>query len=121
LPTYLFTSRANLSLRLSLHHTAPTYIYTLSLHDALPIYGNGKLLPCELNYLDKLVLTYDHKFFSIEFAALSLSNPDNNKYMCKLDRKSTRLNSSHVKISYGGFCLKEKKDLIALCRYMLYQ
>src|SRR5690606_40947767 len=28
----------------------------------------------------------------------------------KLDRKSTRLNSSHVKISYAGFCLKKKKN-----------
>src|SRR5207302_8084695 len=27
------------------------------------------------------------------------------------DRKSTRLNSSHVKMSYGGFCLKKKKDI----------
>src|SRR5690606_40592212 len=29
--------------------------------------------------------------------------------LCKLDRKSTRLNSSHVKISYAVFCLKKKK------------
>lgn len=76
-------------------------------------YGNGKLLPCELNYLDKLVLTYDHKFFSIEFAALSLSNPDNNKYMCKLegfDEEWIQLGNTHS-VSYtnlypGEYVLK---------------
>src|SRR5699024_3431892 len=31
------------------------------------------------------------------------------KYQCDLDRKSTRLNSSHVSISYAVFCLKKKK------------
>src|SRR5690606_33872419 len=31
------------------------------------------------------------------------------KFLCLLDRKSTRLNSSHVKISYAVFCLKKKK------------
>src|SRR5690606_41878851 len=35
--------------------------------------------------------------------------PDDPKQIAKLDRKSTRLNSSHVKISYAVFCLKKKK------------
>src|SRR5436309_4962726 len=34
-----------------------------------------------------------------------------------IDRKSTRLNSSHVKISYAVFCLKKKKTLKALCSF----
>src|SRR5690606_41531744 len=43
-----------------------------------------------------------------------------------LDRKSTRLNSSHVKISYAVFCFKKKKhgqseELCAECQHMDYQ
>src|SRR5690606_41288009 len=39
----------------------------------------------------------------------NLALPNNESYL-RLDRKSTRLNSSHVKISYAVFCLKNKKD-----------
>src|ERR1039457_7370727 len=62
--------------------TATTEIYTLSLHDALPIclVGNGSNGPL-------------HPGSCI---------PD------KIDRKSTRLNSSHLVISYAVFCLKKK-------------
>src|SRR5258705_1885756 len=68
--------------------TATTEIYTLSLHDALPI-----------SSLTVPVLTY-----SIQtFAVASLGNSKS------LDRKSTRLNSSHLGISYAVFCLKKKK------------
>src|SRR5258705_6175147 len=68
--------------------TATTEIYTLSLHDALPI------------------------------SAISLRDvrcvidlgcgPGNSTTV--LDRKSTRLNSSHLGISYAVFCLKKKKE-----------
>src|SRR5690349_22865364 len=37
-----------------------------------------------------------------------------------LDRKSTRLNSSHVEISYAVFCLKKKKLLLGYCVYQLH-
>src|SRR5438128_6851564 len=65
--------------------TATTEIYTLSLHDALPIYTLGHpvgdaLLCCVADRLRACV-----------------------------DRKSTRLNSSHGSISYAVFCLKKKK------------
>src|SRR5438552_18037825 len=66
--------------------TATTEIYTLSLHDALPIYS-----------LDNL--TFDGS--SIKGLS-ELHESD-------LDRKSTRLNSSHQIISYAVFCLKKKK------------
>src|SRR2546429_5143162 len=71
--------------------TATTEIYTLSLHDALPIYNAtlvvvGDFLPHELR---SLVNQY--------FAG------------APRDRKSTRLNSSHGYISYAVFCLKKKK------------
>src|SRR5438034_2416764 len=77
--------------------TATTEIYTLSLHDALPIYGleavavSGGLL--EL----LLVRGAAHALLQL---ALDLE---------ERDRKSTRLNSSHTVISYAVFCLKKKK------------
>src|SRR5205814_1343218 len=65
------------------HPTSPTKIYTLSLHDALPIYLHGG----------------DRLFWHL---------PATNFRGRKLDRKSTRLNSSHLGISYAVFCLKKK-------------
>src|SRR5574340_1392151 len=65
--------------------TATTEIYTLSLHDALPIYGLHQHLDCELTH--RIVVGRRGT-----------------------DRKSTRLNSSHQKISYAVFCLKKKKQ-----------
>src|SRR5690606_41953928 len=66
--------------------TATTEIYTLSLHDALPI--SCKPLPS---------FCRSRRLCIPRFASISA------------DRKSTRLNSSHVKISYAVFCLKKKK------------
>src|SRR5690606_40267383 len=91
-----------------------TEIYTLSLHDALPIwrlpYGLqkrvelGRALASEpqLLLLDEPLagMNFDEK---AELARLIV---DVNQ---RLDRKSTRLNSSHVKISYAVFCLKKKR------------
>src|SRR5438132_13689124 len=69
--------------------TATTEIYTLSLHDALPILkGPGK------NLID-----------NITTGAGQIKNAST---PCP-DRKSTRLNSSHTVISYAVFCLKKKK------------
>src|SRR5438067_13312850 len=68
--------------------TATTEIYTLSLHDALPIY---RRLSCcgPTQHVEQRRVCRD---VQIE------------------DRKSTRLNSSHVSISYAVFCLKKKKE-----------
>src|SRR5438067_8059569 len=74
--------------------TATTEIYTLSLHDALPIFY--------CIYFNILLVC---KITSLPFFILSLLND------C-LDRKSTRLNSSHVSISYAVFCLKKKKKIL---------
>src|ERR1017187_8617903 len=65
--------------------TATTEIYTLSLHDALPIYHHGDLRQPER---DLRIPQWDSR---------------------QLDRKSTRLNSSHRCISYAVFCLKKNK------------
>src|SRR2546430_6731999 len=75
--------------------TATTEIYTLSLHDALPIY--------RLRGFAWLSLPDRHS--TIE------ANPGWDVACEKQigDRKSTRLNSSHSQISYAVFCLKKKK------------
>src|SRR5690349_24533689 len=68
--------------------TATTEIYTLSLHDALPIF-----------------IAVDQSGFLGGAPALELGFSGHGG-----DRKSTRLNSSHVEISYAVFCLKKKKN-----------
>src|SRR5258707_3803421 len=77
--------------------TATTEIYTLSLHDALPIYWMRR----ETKPEDKVEGRGVGKI-----SQSILPNVDNGK---KVDRKSTRLNSSHANISYAVFCLKKKK------------
>src|SRR5256885_8999532 len=74
--------------------TATTEIYTLSLHDALPICG---VIRIEFERTLKLLLG------SRPVPIIVSSHPG------KRDRKSTRLNSSHLVISYAVFCLKKKK------------
>src|SRR2546426_9381430 len=79
--------------------TATTEIYTLSLHDALPICLRDRLPPspspcayCLSVYPSTRLPVYPSTRLSV--------------YQ---DRKSTRLNSSHLVISYAVFCLKKKK------------
>src|SRR5260221_14463022 len=74
--------------------TATTEIYTLSLHDALPILGK----------LTVLSAVGAAGFVAIVWALLGTRVADP-----RTDRKSTRLNSSHTVISYAVFCLKKKK------------
>src|SRR2546430_7524692 len=86
--------------------TATTEIYTLSLHDALPIYligidvrprenGDARVEPAEG--------LQGHRRYSrgSAIAPATAAVPP-------IDRKSTRLNSSHSQISYAVFCLKKK-------------
>src|SRR2546429_6615184 len=83
--------------------TATTEIYTLSLHDALPISITRPLdnLVAGVKALAGGDFTYSiTPRGSTELVELSTS----------LDRKSTRLNSSHGYISYAVFCLKKKKN-----------
>src|SRR5258707_12413377 len=94
--------------------TATTEIYTLSLHDALPIYRAG------FSFLDVIrevngtlcfrgsgppALAIGH---SSTEACIAFCNFQ--RLLTTLDRKSTRLNSSHANISYAVFCLKKKKN-----------
>src|SRR2546430_5098097 len=71
--------------------TATTEIYTLSLHDALPIYWR------------------EERGYHLAVSARS-DDPDGSRRGDRADRKSTRLNSSHSQISYAVFCLKKKKN-----------
>src|SRR5207249_11232261 len=75
--------------------TPSTQIYTLSLHDALPIWYLRKT-PVPDTRLDPRV--HGHQFRGQNQATELMTE----------DRKSTRLNSSHVSISYAVFCLKKK-------------
>src|SRR3712207_7229967 len=96
--------------------TATTEIYTLSLHDALPIFpivppeqwetfvtrlehtSSGRLAAGQ----EQVVVHKDGQFMDVSI------------WNSLIDRKSTRLNSSHANISYAVFCLKKKKK--TLCR-----
>src|SRR5437899_6647772 len=92
-------------------------IYTLSLHDALPIFGilNNWRHGVYLFLAWLLFEDFARKFlgnnmaiyFAKDFLAKSLQTAARPG---KGDRKSTRLNSSHLGISYAVFCLKKKKN-----------
>src|SRR5256885_12246454 len=75
--------------------TATTEIYTLSLHDALPIWGRSGFTVLVVSRLPETGRG------GADACAPGSSGRD---------RKSTRLNSSHLVISYAVFCLKKKKE-----------
>src|SRR3712207_7987053 len=89
--------------------TATTEIYTLSLHDALPIWavevrdGIGHRL--ESRVRAQRVQPRHHRL-----RVLAQDDPEQ-QLVANEDRKSTRLNSSHANISYAVFCLKKKKTI----------
>src|SRR5438477_2862964 len=78
------------------NHTSTTEIYTLSLHDALPISDFFDGTAPFLNPAD------------------ARSDDQRLTERMNVDRKSTRLNSSHMSISYAVFCLKKKIICAAL-------
>src|SRR3712207_9407038 len=84
--------------------TATTEIYTLSLHDALPIWPEGSTPLPVAGLAARLLFEAEvgdgHAFLD------RLAHEE--KTGGKSDRKSTRLNSSHANISYAVFCLKKK-------------
>src|SRR2546430_12057797 len=79
--------------------TATTEIYTLSLHDALPIYYGAAMLK---GVYGPLLEKQGVKVVSADGV-----HQGDRDYR---DRKSTRLNSSHSQISYAVFCLKKKNE-----------
>src|SRR5689334_24164144 len=78
--------------------TATTEIYTLSLHDALPISDLDR-------FTDLIAVDVAVKFVFVP----AIDRIAHHEVVFEEDRKSTRLNSSHSSISYAVFCLKKKK------------
>src|SRR5688572_31951541 len=91
MPFYLFL------LFFFFNDTATTEIYTLSLHDALPIYAR----------VAARVVFLPQEAPDARASGEHLDGHDDEPG--NADRKSTRLNSSHSQISYAVFCLKKKK------------
>src|SRR5438270_5337763 len=85
--------------------TATTEIYTLSLHDALPISCSGGA--ARMNVAQKS-LAMRRRPFRPELQSNWRREASRRRIASDLDRKSTRLNSSHSQISYAVFCLKKK-------------
>src|SRR3712207_8900911 len=100
--------------------TATTEIYTLSLHDALPIYRETFLWPSssDIRISSQSPKTETNGQLP---GAPSRPNYQGEKPFLSFrpipgerDRKSTRLNSSHANISYAVFCLKKKKNTYSI-------
>src|SRR5690606_42072776 len=105
---------------LLLSHPPPAALSTLSLHDALPILGFIRAGSAVLS-VDSLAEMRGHQSWVFSFVTeVNLAVYRNRSeftswtgvddFISRQDRKSTRLNSSHVKISYAVFCLKKKKS-----------
>src|SRR5690349_24143455 len=99
-------------------YTAITELSTLSLHDALPILFDGIWAAREQSRGQSTTMWEDTmRLRRRQLAGLLLASPfttaglaraqDDEALAYYLDRKSTRLNSSHVEISYAVFCLKK--------------
>src|SRR5690606_41722235 len=94
-----------------------TVIYTLSLHDALPIYPQASSFLSHEQVKTRLHASMQrwitgvfslHQEQSLEAVVAQQVKIGEVHARVSIDRKSTRLNSSHVKISYAVFCVKKK-------------
>src|SRR3712207_8412012 len=85
--------------------TATTEIYTLSLHDALPILAGATLSAFTMALIYQPGVDPTRVYEGTDTRAFGLL----------IDRKSTRLNSSHANISYAVFCLKKKRAIASFC------
>src|SRR5690606_41377752 len=102
----------------SFHPTATPVFYPLSLHDALPIYKHRfstvPLRTCKTRRVSYSSQSNTQKQQASKVGRNYVSLPRGSgsaiRKAFQRDRKSTRLNSSHVKISYAVFCLKKKKQ-----------
>src|SRR2546430_15745346 len=85
--------------------TATTEIYTLSLHDALPIFVRPQRVE---NRAETAVEPFEIGGVAGDVVPVAVQHVEVDQVR-EQDRKSTRLNSSHSQISYAVFCLKKKK------------
>src|SRR5438552_13349563 len=98
-------------------HTHPTDSYTLSLHDALPIYLMQFLRPDKTfdtdsykHGVETMILAQEIIVDNASYPTATIERNSHDYRPLDRDRKSTRLNSSHQIISYAVFCLKKKKQ-----------
>src|SRR5690348_18404178 len=98
-PTTILASSTSCSIFFFFNATATTEIYTLSLHDALPIFAGLGFKQTTTGD------TLSDRAHPIILERMEFPTP-----VAERDRKSTRLNSSHPSISYAVFCLKKKKN-----------
>src|SRR5438067_9675447 len=91
--------------------TATTEIYTLSLHDALPIFEKRRIdvAAAKGRRLEDRDEERDVRADATDRELAQRRRQLRDRQLAG-DRKSTRLNSSHVSISYAVFCLKKKKQ-----------
>src|SRR5437588_6050696 len=89
---------------------------TLSLHDALPIFGYLLRQYIRRENLTEMLADAREEFRE---DAERLSDPQARLILME-DRKSTRLNSSHTVISYAVFCLKKKKTMKYITQVRTY-
>src|SRR5699024_12843022 len=101
------------------YQSATTHPYPLSLHDALPISNSrfqsriSRIFLSTSSSSRRCFISAQRHTATPSSPAHSLGTTSFRKYSRSItgsDRKSTRLNSSHVSISYAVFCLKKKKD-----------
>src|SRR5699024_12243806 len=98
----------------------PHLTHTLSLHDALPIYEHRQTLLFSATFSQDIMnlasrWTKDAVVVEVAPDHVTTETVEQKVYIAETeqkDRKSTRLNSSHVSISYAVFCLKKKKKYI---------
>src|SRR2546422_6682974 len=90
----VFSSHRTTVIFFFFNDTATTEIYTLSLHDALPISRRRR----------------SARTRRLPWDARCLTRRSRGAGLVAGGRKSTRLNSSHGYISYAGFCFKKKKE-----------
>src|SRR5258708_14464724 len=101
-----------LSIFFFFNDTATTEIYTLSLHDALPIFLLGASVARMLDPLATPPIFGEPDSDFLSHVAISREHYTSRRNVAvEVDRKSTRLNSSHQIISYAVFCLKKKIKL----------
>src|SRR5438270_12703810 len=89
------------------NYTVPTDIYTLSLHDALPIYRARERSRHSRPLIRRAIPLRRRR----RLESRGDVEPRNGS-VAAVDRKSTRLNSSHSQISYAVFCLKKKNQSV---------
>src|SRR5688572_32759515 len=91
--------------------TATPEIYTLSLHDALPICFADR----EGTVVENLTVELLNRLLGVRtILEFHERKPTRTSRLAIEDRKSTRLNSSHSQISYAVFCLKKKTTTIRI-------